>query len=140
MYASGYLVGPREGVPRTNVFDKGCTGKGRRANQARVSALCEALERYSGVYQGDEARVRGSKDELGAAALSLGELLNFSEAQYRERAHLNAQAAARRQGVPEPLDAGTSIDRTPAWSSALARNGPPLLAQNGPGSDPRSWR
>ncbi|WP_437998962.1 TOMM precursor leader peptide-binding protein [Sorangium sp. So ce185] len=116
VYASGYLVCPREGVPSTNVFDKGCAGKGRSADQARVSALCEALERYSGVYQGDEARVRGSKHELGAAALALGDLLNFSEAQYRERARLNARAADRRQWVPEPLDAGTRIDWTPAWS------------------------
>lgn len=116
VYASGYLVCPREGVPHTNVFDKGCAGKGRSADQARVSALCEALERYSGVYQGDEARVRASRDELGAAALALGDLLNFSEAQYRERAHLDAHAADRRQWVPEPLDAGTRIDWTPAWS------------------------
>lgn len=116
VYASGYLVCPREGVPHTNVFDKGCAGKGRSADQARVSALCEALERYSGVYQGDEARVRASKDELGAAALALGDLLNFSEAQYRERDRLNAQAADRRLGVPEPLDASTRIDWTPAWS------------------------
>ncbi|AUX28406.1 MULTISPECIES: TOMM precursor leader peptide-binding protein [Sorangium] len=116
VYASGYLVCPREGVPSTNVFDKVCAGKGRSADQARVSALCEALERYSGVYQGDEARVRGSEDELGAAALAPGDLLNFSEAQYRERARLNARAADRRQWVPEPLDAGTRIDWTPAWS------------------------
>ncbi|WP_437317639.1 TOMM precursor leader peptide-binding protein [Sorangium sp. So ce385] len=116
VYASGYLVCPREGVPSTNVFDKVCAGKGRSADQARVSALCEALERYSGVYQGDEARVRASKDELGAAALAPGDLLNFSEAQYRERARLNARAADRRQWVPEPLDAGTRIDWTPAWS------------------------
>ncbi|WP_437571065.1 TOMM precursor leader peptide-binding protein [Sorangium sp. So ce542] len=116
VYASGYLVCPREGVPSTNVFDRACAGKGRSADQARVSALCEALERCSGVYQGDEARVRGSKDELGAAALAPGDLLNFSEAQYRERARLNARAADRRQWVPEPLDAGTRIDWTPAWS------------------------
>ncbi|XYH95552.1 TOMM precursor leader peptide-binding protein [Sorangium sp. So ce1128] len=116
VYASGYLVCPREGVPHTNVFDKGCAGKGRSADQARVSALCEALERYSGVYQGDEARVRASKGELGAAALPVGDLLNFSEAQYRERDRLNAQAADRRLGVPEPFDASIPIDWTPAWS------------------------
>jgi ribosomal protein S12 methylthiotransferase accessory factor len=116
VYASGYLVCPRDGVPRTNVFDKGCAGKGRSADQARVSALCEALERYSGVYQGDEACVRGSQDELGAAALAVGELLNFSEAQYRTRDRLKAQESERRRAIPEPLDASTPIDWTPAWS------------------------
>ncbi|MGK3989565.1 TOMM precursor leader peptide-binding protein [Sorangium sp. So ce136] len=116
VYASGYLVCPRDGVPHTNVFDNVCAGKGRGADQARVSALCEALERYSGVYQGDEARVRASKNELGASALAAGDLLNFSEDQYRARDRLNAQAADRRQRVPEPFDPSVPIDWTPAWS------------------------
>ena len=115
VYASGYLVCPRY-VPHTNVFDKGCAGKGRSADQARVSALCEALERFSGVYQGDEACVRASRDELDAVALVPDELLGFSETQYRARASLNAQAADRRQHVPEPFDASARIDWTPAWS------------------------
>src|SRR5713101_2695724 len=32
------------------------TGKGKRSVQAQASALCESIERYSGVFQGDEAR------------------------------------------------------------------------------------
>lgn len=116
VYASGYLVCPRTGVPRTNVFDRACAGKGRSAEQARVSALCEALERYSGVYQGDEARVRASRDALGAAALAPGDLLGFSEAQYGARDRVNAQAAERRRSIPAPLDPSTPIDWTPAWS------------------------
>lgn len=116
VYASGYLICPRSGVPHRNVFDKGCAGKGRSADQARVSALCEALERYSGVYQGDEACVRGSTAELGAAALAVDDLLNFSEAQYYMRDRLNAQETDRRRWVPEPLDASTRIGWTPAWS------------------------
>ncbi|HEX8114340.1 MAG TPA: TOMM precursor leader peptide-binding protein [Kofleriaceae bacterium] len=32
------------------------SGKGRTEAQARTSALCEALERYSGVFRGDEPR------------------------------------------------------------------------------------
>jgi len=116
VYASGYLVCPRGGVPSTNVFDKGCAGKGRSTDQARVSALCEALERYSGVYQGDEAYVRASKAELGAAALAAGDLLNFSEAQYRTRGLRNAQESDLRRSVPEPFDPGTPITWTPAWS------------------------
>jgi thiazole/oxazole-forming peptide maturase SagD family component len=116
VYASGYLVCPRGGVPHTNVFDRPCAGKGRSADQARVSALCEALERYSGVYQGDEAKVRASQRELGAAALGPGELHDFSEAQYRTRAAHNARETDTRRRVPEPLDATTPIDWTPAWS------------------------
>ena len=116
VYASGYLVCPREGVPQTNVFDKVCAGKGRGAEQARVSALCEALERYSGVYQGDEARIRASRDELGPAALPPGALLDFSEAQYRGRDRQVTPAEDARRWVPEPLGSTTRIDWTPAWS------------------------
>jgi oxazoline/thiazoline synthase len=116
VYASGYLVCPRDGVPRTNAFDKPCAGKGRDADQARVGALAEALERYSGVYQGDEARVRASRAELGSAALPPGDLLGFSAAQYGARDQLNAGGADRRARVPEPLDSSTPIDWTPAWS------------------------
>ncbi len=116
VYASGYLVCPRNGVPRTNVFDKVCAGKGRSADQARVSALCEALERYSGVYQGDEARVRATWAELGAAALAPADLLDVSETQVRTRDRRDAREVDPRQFVPEPLDPGTPIDWTPAWS------------------------
>jgi oxazoline/thiazoline synthase len=127
VYASGYLVCPRGRTPHSNVFDKVCAGKGRGADQARVSALCEALERYSGVYQGDEARIRATSAELGAAALSPGELLNFSEAQVRARDRRGVGEVDRRQFVPEPLEAGTPIDWTPAWSlSKRARRYVPL--------------
>ena len=35
-------------------------GKGRTDIQARASGFCEAIERYSGVFQGDEIREKGS--------------------------------------------------------------------------------
>jgi ribosomal protein S12 methylthiotransferase accessory factor len=116
VYMSGHLVCPRDGVPRSNVFDRVCAGKGRGADQARASALCEALERYSGVYQGDEARVRASKHELGAAALAPGDLLNFSTTQYGARDRISTQETERRRSIPEPLDDRIPIDWTPAWS------------------------
>jgi len=114
VYASGYLACPRGGIPATNVFDRGCAGKGRSADQAKVSALCEALERYSGVYQGDEARVRASKGELGAAARAPNELLGFSDAQVRSRSR--ARPADAREEIPEPFDVGAVIDWALAWS------------------------
>ena len=116
VYASGYLSCPQSGAPSSNVFDKACAGKGRSADQARASALWEALERTSGVYQGDEARVRASQAELGGAAVSLGDLLCFSDAQYAARTGRAAPDADRRQWIPEPLDPRAPIDWTPAWS------------------------
>lgn len=120
VYSSGYLVCPREGIPHTNVFDKPCAGKGRGAEQARVSALCESLERFSGVYQGDEARIRSSMGALAPAAIHVGDLLNFSEAQYRARDRGCSPGTEPRRWVPEPFDVGTAIDWTPAWS--LSKN------------------
>src|SRR5262249_30389513 len=40
----------------------------------------------------------------------------FSEAQYRLRDRLNAQQTERARLIPDPLDASTPIDWTPAWS------------------------
>src|SRR4029077_12321561 len=46
------------------------SGKGRTDAQARTSALCEALERYSGVYRGEETRITGSYRELADSAIN----------------------------------------------------------------------
>jgi ribosomal protein S12 methylthiotransferase accessory factor len=116
VFSSGYLVCPNGDLPLSHPFDRPCAGKGRSADQARVSALCEALERYSGVYQGDEARVRGSKRWLGDAALDLAALLHISDRQYRLRDQRNAAARDHRERVPARLDDDTEIDWTPAWS------------------------
>jgi ribosomal protein S12 methylthiotransferase accessory factor len=44
-------------------------GKGVTPLHAQVSALCEALERRSGSYHGDELRLRASFEELGGRAV-----------------------------------------------------------------------
>src|SRR5262249_14244700 len=44
-------------------------GKGKSAEQARVSALAESLERYCGVFDGSEPRIRASFVDLGKAAI-----------------------------------------------------------------------
>jgi ribosomal protein S12 methylthiotransferase accessory factor len=66
-------------------------GKGRTDIQAKVSALCEAIERYSGVWRGDEPVIRASYQQLGAdLAVHPTELLMFSAAQEPGRAEWNA--------------------------------------------------
>lgn len=122
VYVAGYLVCPQD-IPRSNSFDKICAGKGQTDEQARASALCEALERYSGVYQGDEACVRASMRELGTAAIGLGTaaidfnaLQNFSQAQYEQRDTINSQTDDKRKQVPQRFDQDCVIDWTVAWS------------------------
>ena len=90
-------------------------GKGTGDAQARASALCEGLERYSGVFRGDEPRRAARLAEMSSAAVPLNECLLFSERQYREREALNA-GAGRFSFIPVPFDSGAEIEWSPVWS------------------------
>ncbi|MBL9009341.1 MAG: TOMM precursor leader peptide-binding protein [Myxococcales bacterium] len=104
VYSSGYRVRPSRLGPG-EAFYRRCAGKGSTPEQARMSALAECIERYSGVYRGDEAYRFASAAELGDAALHPDQLHLFSDAQ---RAHDEA--------VPPPLPTDERIAWTPAWS------------------------
>jgi ribosomal protein S12 methylthiotransferase accessory factor len=90
-------------------------GKGIGDLQARASALCEGLERYSGIFRGDEPRRQARQVELGGAAVPLGGCLLFSERQYREREALNDRAS-RFSFIPVPFDPAAEIEWSPVWS------------------------
>lgn len=90
-------------------------GKGVSPLDAEVSALCEAAERFSGNFQGDELRIRGSYAELGEEAVHPNACMLFADRQYRDRAAWNAAHAAF-QWVPEPFDETARVDWTPVWS------------------------
>ncbi|MEV6839237.1 TOMM precursor leader peptide-binding protein [Streptomyces sp. NPDC051133] len=90
-------------------------GKGRTDLDARVSALCEAVERYSGTRSGDEATIRGSYRDLAPRAVHPGACMLYDERQYRERERWNAPGIPF-QHVPEPFDEDAEIDWTPVWS------------------------
>jgi bacteriocin biosynthesis cyclodehydratase domain-containing protein len=91
-------------------------GKGATDAQAKASALCEALERYSGEFTGEESRRRGSLEELRPVAIHPNEVMGFSETQYAARQETNADATSSRKFVPERLDPAAQIDWTPLWS------------------------
>ncbi|KFG92407.1 hypothetical protein GQ56_0137480 [Burkholderia paludis] len=126
VYASGFLVCPAA-VPGSNRFDRICSGKGRTDEQARTSALCEALERFSSVYQGDEATLTGSIDSLladpacDAAPIHVNDLQQFSERQFDARDAINALTRDVRKQVPPRFTARDVIDWTPAWSLVTGR-------------------
>lgn len=90
-------------------------GKGATDAQARASGLCEGLERYSGVFRGDEPRRRARMRDLGGAAIHLNDCLLFSDLQYREREARNA-SGSRFSFIPEPFDPGAEIEWSPVWS------------------------
>lgn len=104
-----------EGLRRTLRGQSG--GKGHSDIQARTSALCEALERYCGVWRGDQPITTASLAALGETAVAPNHLLLFSERQYEDRLRWNASTAAGRlHTVPAPLDPTRPISWSTAWS------------------------
>ncbi|HXU29126.1 MAG TPA: TOMM precursor leader peptide-binding protein [Thermoanaerobaculia bacterium] len=90
-------------------------GKGRSEEQAKTSALCESIERYCGVYQGDEARVRARMADLDGVAHHPNRLMLYSPRQYDSRASWN-RLGEMFSWVPEPFDEDSPIEWSPAWS------------------------
>lgn len=95
-------------------------GKGMTDAQAKASALCEALERSSGVFRGDEPVKKASYRQLGETAVHLDRCQNFSRHQYQQREEINRQAI-NFYYVPEPFDEEALIDWTPVWSMSKKR-------------------
>jgi bacteriocin biosynthesis cyclodehydratase domain-containing protein len=100
-------------------FENG--GKGVTALHAEVSALCEAAERHSGTFQGDEERIRGSLRGLGEPALHPNACLLYDDRQYAHRAAWNA-AHSTFQVVPERFEENLVMDWTPVWSMTERRH------------------
>ncbi|MEO6779943.1 MAG: TOMM precursor leader peptide-binding protein, partial [Bradyrhizobium sp.] len=64
----------------------GSFGKGSTSEQAEASALMEAIERYSGIFQGDEIRIkRRFTDFAPGDAILANDVQLFSEAQLQAR-------------------------------------------------------
>ncbi|MFI8852390.1 TOMM precursor leader peptide-binding protein [Streptomyces sp. NPDC053499] len=96
-------------------------GKGVTELDARVGALCEALERYSGTFQGDEERVPGRYAELGGAAVHPNACQLYDERQFARRREWNAFHSPF-QFVCDPFDESAVIDWTPVWSLTERRH------------------
>ncbi|MEM8639706.1 MAG: TOMM precursor leader peptide-binding protein [Cyanobacteria bacterium P01_G01_bin.54] len=101
-------------------------GKGRTAAQAKMSAVGEAIERYSGVFQGDEPRIRRTQVDLAAelgaeAVIDPNHCMNFSPTQYAQRADWNRRCEKLFQRVPAPFDPQRERDWTPVWSLSDSR-------------------
>jgi len=91
-------------------------GKGRTDSQAMASGFCEAIERYSGVFQGDEIREKGSYQQMGNRAIHPNVCMNFSQQQYQNREQWNGECQGWFQKVPELFDEEREIDWTLVWS------------------------
>ena len=97
-------------------------GKGSTREQSEVSALCEAVERYSGAYHGDEIRIRRRFVEFpGEAAIHPNDVQLFSDDQLDNAADINAKGHPYNV-VPPRLDPEAEIDWTPVWSLTSERH------------------
>jgi oxazoline/thiazoline synthase len=93
----------------------GSFGKGSTAEQAEASALMESIERYSGIFQGDEIRMtRRFTDFAPGDAILPNDVLLFSDTQ--SRADHSMEEPSETQIAPEPFDPSAKIEWSPVWS------------------------
>jgi ribosomal protein S12 methylthiotransferase accessory factor len=115
-YATHNFSAPAKSVDELREgLSGGSFGKGSTAEQGEASALMEAIERYSGIFQGDEIRVTKRFTNFApGAAISPNDVLLFSEAQYRR-----GLAPIMGQDVTPtapPFDPSAKIEWSPVWS------------------------
>ncbi len=90
-------------------------GKGRSEAQAKTSCLCESIERYSGIYQGDEPKIKASLASLNEEAIHPESFLLFSQNQYKIREEWN-QSCSSFHLIPPSFNPNEEFEWTPIWS------------------------
>src|SRR6202042_2988700 len=99
----------------------GSFGKGSTAEQGEASALMEAIERYSGIFQGDEIRAkRRFADFPPDEAIPPNEVLLFSDAQLRQGSAPTPNSGEG-EAIPALFDQSAKIEWSPVGSLLDAR-------------------
>src|SRR5579871_5033100 len=94
----------------------GSFGKGSTAEQGEASALMEAIERYSGIFQGDEIRMtRRFTDFAVGEAILPNEVLLYSDAQQAASQAVGCDAG-QEDPIPPPFDPSAKVEWSPLWS------------------------
>ena len=102
--------------------NRNSSGKGSTAVQAEASALCEAVERHSGVFHGDEVRRPASFGDFAEGdAVHPNDVMLYSDAQYARAAETNMRRE-RFNHVPARFDHRAELDWSPAWSLTAGRH------------------
>jgi ribosomal protein S12 methylthiotransferase accessory factor len=100
---------------RAGLSGSGSAGKGSTAEQGEASALMEAIERYSGIFQGDEIRkTRRFKDFRSGEAILPNDILLFSDTQLRDWMPANGPDGP--PSTPALFDRSAEIEWSPVWS------------------------
>ncbi len=90
-------------------------GKGKTAIQAKTGALCEAIERYSLMYQGETYTVSASYATL-EKAIHPNTCMLYSDDQYQDRERINTKSTKFYSLIPIPFDGNEIMDWTPVYS------------------------
>jgi ribosomal protein S12 methylthiotransferase accessory factor len=120
IYRSGFFKTPADtdNIPlNEESFVQLCMGKGVGDDQSQASALCEAIERYSALYQSDTSLYKCSQSQLnseGKRSLSYQDLQRFSEKQYQQFSE-NFQSGLKPKQSVKPYD-DSDIHWLPLWS------------------------
>lgn len=100
-------------------------GKGSTRQQSEVSALCEAVERYSSAFHGDEIRQRRRLADFMAdgndEAIHPNHVQLFSDRQLDNADAINARGHPYNI-VPARLDPNADIEWSPVWSLTQGRH------------------
>jgi bacteriocin biosynthesis cyclodehydratase domain-containing protein len=115
-YAAHNFSAPAHNVDELRAgLTGGSFGKGSTAEQGEASALMEAIERYSGIFQGDEIRMtRRFTDFPSGDAILPNDVLQYSEAQYQS--DRTSQGETTEQVVPAPFEPSAKVEWSPVWS------------------------
>ena len=97
------------------------SGKGSTSEQAEASALCEAVERYSGVFHGDEIRRQAAYEDFAdGEAIWPNDIMGYSDLQYARADEIN-KLHLRFYYVPAPFEESMRVEWSPVWSMTQQR-------------------
>ncbi|MFK8114818.1 MAG: TOMM precursor leader peptide-binding protein [Rubripirellula sp.] len=91
-------------------------GKGATEVEAKTGAICESIERYSGICWGNEKSIVATREELADQAIPVETLLQFSDTQYDSRPERPPTELNERHDPPPRFDDSRPIAWTPVWS------------------------
>jgi ribosomal protein S12 methylthiotransferase accessory factor len=113
-----WIAGPNVARPdqlqRRGLRNK-TAGKGMGDAQASAGAICEALERFSGILRETDYRRVASLSELGPEAIHPNDCMLFSQQQYQERERWNT-CGDPFAWVPQPFSKEQELEWSPVWS------------------------
>ncbi|HSE43481.1 MAG TPA: TOMM precursor leader peptide-binding protein, partial [Acidobacteriota bacterium] len=110
-----FVLPPEQKYPPSLRLKRKSYGKGFTTEKSVTGAVCEAFERYSGIFRGDEPRIRASYNELKVDAIHPNVSMNFSDEQYLKRNELNLMNSGN-HWIPAPFDKNSDIEWSPVWS------------------------